>query len=35
MEELITLIKKDNVKIKDISTDDADLEDVFLRLIKS
>ena len=35
MEELITLIKKDNVKIKDISTDDGDLEDVFLRLIKS
>ena len=35
MEELITLIKKDNVKIKDISTDDADLEDVFLRLTKS
>jgi ABC-2 type transport system ATP-binding protein len=35
MEELITLIKKDNVKIRDISTDDADLEDVFLRLIKS
>ena len=35
MEELITLIKKDNVKIRDISTDDADLEDVFLRLIKN
>tara|TARA_B100000767_G_scaffold203393_1_gene190296 strand:- start:171 stop:1100 length:930 start_codon:yes stop_codon:yes gene_type:complete len=35
IEELITLIKKKNVKIKDISTDDGDLEDVFLRLIKN
>ena len=35
MEELITLIKKNNVKIIDISTDDGDLEDVFLRLINS
>ena len=35
MEELINLIKKDNVKIIDISTDDGDLEDVFLRLIKN
>ena len=35
MEELINLIKKNNVKIKDISTDDGDLEDVFLRLIKN
>ena len=35
MEELIYLIKKNNVKIIDISTDDGDLEDVFLRLIKS
>ena len=35
MEELINLIKKNNVKIIDISTDDGDLEDVFLRLIKS
>ena len=35
MEELITLIKKNNVKIIDISTDDGDLEDVFLRLIKN
>ena len=33
MEELINLIKKNNVKIMDISTDDGDLEDVFLRLI--
>ena len=35
MEELIDLIKKHNVKIIDISTDDGDLEDVFLRLIKN
>jgi len=35
MEELIILIKKNNVKIIDISTDDGDLEDVFLRLIKN
>ena len=34
-EELINLIKKNNVKILDISTDDVDLEDVFLRLIKN
>ena len=30
MEELINLIKKNNVKIIDLSTDDGDLEDVFL-----
>ena len=35
MEELINLIKKNNAQIKDISTDDGDLEDVFLRLIKN
>ena len=35
MDELINLIKKNNVKIIDISTDDGDLEDVFLRLIKN
>jgi len=35
MNELIDLIKKNNVKIIDISTDDGDLEDVFLRLIKN
>ena len=35
MEKLINLIKKNNVKIIDISTDDGDLEDVFLRLIKN
>jgi ABC-2 type transport system ATP-binding protein len=35
IEELMSLIKKNNVKIIDISTDDGDLEDVFLRLIKN
>ena len=35
MENLINLIKKNNAKIIDISTDDGDLEDVFLRLIKN
>jgi ABC-2 type transport system ATP-binding protein len=35
MEELIFLIKRKNVQIRDISTDDGDLEDVFLRLIKN
>jgi ABC-2 type transport system ATP-binding protein len=35
IEELINLIKRNNVKIIDISTDDGDLEDVFLRLIKN
>ncbi|MDA8537788.1 ABC transporter ATP-binding protein [Candidatus Pelagibacter bacterium] len=34
IEELMNLVKKNNVQIKDISTDDGDLEDVFLRLIK-
>tara|TARA_B110001452_G_scaffold259408_1_gene255723 strand:+ start:356 stop:1285 length:930 start_codon:yes stop_codon:yes gene_type:complete len=35
IEELIQLVKRNNVEIKDISTDDGDLEDVFLRLTKS
>ncbi len=35
IEEIIALIKKNNIKIIDISTDDGDLEDVFLRLIKN
>ncbi len=35
MEQLINLIKKNNVEIVDLSTDDGDLEDVFLRLIKN
>jgi len=33
--DLINLIKKNDAKILDISTDDGDLEDVFLRLIKN
>jgi ABC-2 type transport system ATP-binding protein len=33
--ELINLVKKNNIKINDISTDDGDLEDVFLRIIKN
>ena len=35
IEELINLINKKNTKIKDLSTDDGDLEDVFLHLIKN
>jgi len=35
IEDLINFIKKNNAKILDISTDDGDLEDVFLRLIKN
>jgi len=35
IEEIIELIKKENVKILDISTDDGDLEDVFLGLTKN
>ena len=35
IENLINFIKKNNAKILDISTDDGDLEDVFLRLIKN
>ncbi|MDC0569631.1 ABC transporter ATP-binding protein [Candidatus Pelagibacter sp.] len=35
IEKLMNLIKKNNIRIKDISTDDGDLEDVFLRLIKN
>ena len=35
IEEIINLIKKTNAQIYDISTDDGDLEDVFLRLIKN
>jgi ABC-2 type transport system ATP-binding protein len=34
IEELINLVKKNNTKINDISTDDGDLEDVFIHLIK-
>ena len=35
IDTIITEIKKQNIKIHDISTDDGDLEDVFLRLTKS
>ena len=35
IEEVINLIKKTNVQIYDISTDDGDLEDVFLLLTKN
>ncbi len=35
MEELINLIRKKDAIIKDISTDDGDLEDVFVRLTKN
>jgi len=35
IEEIINLIKKNGIEIQDISTDDGDLEDVFLRLIKN
>ena len=35
IEEIINFIKKDGTEIEDISTDDGDLEDVFLRLTKN
>jgi len=35
IDQIINLIKNDGVKIKDIKTDDGDLEDVFLNLIKN
>jgi ABC-2 type transport system ATP-binding protein len=35
IEQIMNLFKKDNIKINDISTDDGDLEDVFLRLTKT
>ncbi len=35
MEEIINLIQNEDIKILDISTNDADLEDVFLGLIKN
>mgnify|MGYP001496722947 FL=1 len=35
IEQIINLFKKDNIKINDISTDDGDLEDVFLRLTEN
>ena len=35
IEEIVNLIKKENIQIYDISTDDGDLEDVFLLLTKN
>ena len=35
IEEIIKLIKNEDVEILDISTDEADLEDVFIELTKS
>ena len=35
IDQIINLIKNDSVKIEDIKTDDGDLEDVFLDLIKN
>ena len=35
MEKLIDLIKREHVKIEDISTEDGDLEDVFMSLTKN
>ena len=35
MQKLIDLFKKNGLEILDISTDDGDLEDVFIRLIKN
>ena len=35
IDSIILEIKKQDIKIEDISTDDGDLEDVFLRLTKS
>ena len=35
IDEIMNLIKKENVQIYDLSTDDGDLEDVFLLLTKS
>ena len=34
IEEIINLVQKNNVKILDMSTEDGDLEDVFLGLTK-
>ena len=35
IDSIISEIKKQNIRIQDISTDDGDLEDVFLRLTKN
>ncbi len=34
LDEIINIIKSQGIEIKDISTDDGDLEDVFLKLTK-
>ena len=33
--EIVNYFNQNNIKIEDIATDDGDLEDVFLRLIKN
>ena len=35
VDQIIDYLKEQNIKIFDISTDDGDLEDVFLRLTKN
>ena len=35
IDSIVSEIKKQDIKIQDISTDDGDLEDVFLRLTKN
>ena len=35
IDEIINVIKKEGIEIVDISTDDGDLEDVFLQLTKN
>ena len=35
IDSIISEIKKQDIKIQDISTDDGDLEDLFLRLTKN
>ena len=35
IDSIISEIKKQDIRIQDISTDDGDLEDVFLRLTKN
>ena len=32
--EIVNYLNKNNIKIEDISTDDGDLEDVFVQLTK-
>jgi len=35
IDTIVSILKEQNIKIIDISTDDGDLEDVFLRLTKN